>query len=271
MKSRQQRWMSRVGCAALVALLAVPVKMRTEPADDAGATNTKKALAVLDAMVVAMGGTLWLNMNNEMRQGHIAAFFNGQPDLGTTLFWDIHQWPDHDRIEFTKHRDVLQFYEGREGWEVTYRGKRALPKDQLEEFLRRRDHSIETAVKVWLKDPKTIAIYEGQRVVYRHLVDQVTLISASNDSVTIQTDAMTHLPVQRIFTYRDPQFKDKDTDGEEYEDYHTVEGLPTAFSITRYKNGEETRQIYTERVEYNRDLPGDFWDVDTWARKIKKH
>ena len=108
-------------------------------------------------------------------------------------------------------------------------------------------------------------------MVYRHLVDQVTLISASNDSVTIQTDAMTHLPVQRIFTYRDPQFKDKDTDGEEYEDYHTVEGLPTAFSITRYKNGEETRQIYTERVEYNRDLPGDFWDVDTWARKIKKH
>lgn len=271
MTNRQRRWMSRVGCVALVVLLAAPARMQTEPADDAAATNTKKALAVLDAMVVAMGGTLWLNLNNEMRQGRIAAFFHGQPDLGTTEFWDFHQWPDHDRIEYTKHRDVLQFYLGRQGWEVTYRGKKALPKDQVDEFLRRRDHSIETAVKVWLKDPKTIAIYEGQRVEYRHLVDQVTLISASNDSVTIQADAMTHLPVQRIFQWRDPVYKDKNTDAEEYEDYHVVEGLPTPFSITRYKNGEEERQYYTERVEYNRDLPADFWDVDTWARRIKKH
>ena len=271
MKSRQRRWMSRVGWLALAALLAVPVKMRTEPADDAAAGNAKKAHDVLFAMVNALGGPLWLNVNNEMRQGRIAAFFKGQPDYGTTEFWDFHQWPDHDRIEYTKHRDVLQFYVGREGWEVTYRGKKALPKDQQDEFLRRRDHSIETAVKVWMNDPKTILIYEGQRVEYRHLVDQVTLISAANDSVTIQADSMTHLPVQRVFEWRDPVYKDKNTDAEEYEDYHMVEGLPTAFSITRYKNGDEERQIYTEHVEYNRDLPGDFWNADAWAQRIKKH
>ncbi len=271
MTSRQRRWMSRVGCAVLAALLAVPVTMRTEPADDAGAANAQKAHDVLFAMVNALGGPLWLNVNNEMRHGHIAAFYQGQPDMGTTEFWDFHQWPDHDRMEYTKHRDVLQFYVGREAWEVTYRGKKALPKDQADEFLRRRDHSIETAVKVWLKDPKTILVYEGQRVEYRHLVDQVTLISGDNDSVTIQMDAMTHLPVQRTFQWRDPVYKDKNTDAEEYEDYHVVEGLPTAFSITRYKNGEEERQYYTDKVEYNRDLPADFWDVDTWARKIKRH
>lgn len=271
MKSRQRRWMSRVGCVALAALLAVPATMQTEQADDAAAVNAKKAHDVLFAMVNALGGPLWLNVNNAMRHGHIAAFYHGAPDLGTTEYWDFHQWPDHDRLEYTKHRDVLQFYVAREGWEVTYRGKKALPKDQVDEFLRRRDHSIETAVKVWLKDPKTILIYEGQRVAYRHLVDQVTLISASNDSVTIQMDAMTHLPVQRTFQWRDPVYKDKNTDAEEYEDYHVVEGLPTPYSITRYKNGEEERQYYTDKVEYNRDLPGDFWDVDAWARRIKKH
>ena len=67
---------------------------------------------------------------------------------------EFHQWPDHDRIELTKHRDVVEFYLGREGWEVTYRGKKPMDKEILDDYLRRRDHSIETVVKVWLKDPK---------------------------------------------------------------------------------------------------------------------
>ena len=165
--------MRRILAVALaVVVLAVPQATHTQATDDVAAQNAKKARATLDAMVQALGGEAWLNMQNQMRQGHIAAFFHGQPDMGTTDFWEFHSWPDHDRVEFTKHRDVLQFYLGREGWEVTYRGKKALPKDIVDDFLRRRDHSIETAVKVWLKDPKTILIYEGQHVVERHLAER---------------------------------------------------------------------------------------------------
>ena len=96
----------------------------------------------------------WLNMKNQMREGHVAAFFHGKPSGGTTEYWEYHAWPDHDRIEFTKHRDVVQFYMGRAGTEVTYKGKAPLPQEQVEDFLRRRDHSIETVIKVWLNDPK---------------------------------------------------------------------------------------------------------------------
>ena len=256
--------------ALAVVVLAVPQATHTQASDDVAAQNAKKARATLDAMVQALGGEAWLNMQNQMRQGHIAAFYHGQPDMGTTDFWEFHSWPDHDRIEFTKHRDVLQFFLGREGWEVTYRGKKALPKDIVDDFLRRRDHSIETAVKVWLKDPKTILIYEGQHVVERHLADQVTLISAQNEAITILTDKQTHLPLRRNFQWRDPEFKDKNTDGEEYDDYHMVNGLPAPFSITRFKNDEVIRQYYIDRVEFNRDLPADFWDVDAADRRIKK-
>lgn len=261
----------RVVCVALaVVVLAMPQAVRTQTADDAAVQNAKKARAVLDAMVQALGGLAWLNLGNEMRQGHIAAFFHGQPDMGTTDFWEFHSWPDHDRLEFTKHRDVLQFYLGREGWEVTYRGKKALPKDIVDDFLRRRDHSIETAVKVWLKDPKTILVYEGQFLVERHLADQVSLISAQNETITIDMDAQTHLPLQRSFQWRDPVYKDKNTDTEQYDGYHVVDGLPAPYSITRLKNGEVFRQYYIDRVEYNRDLPADFWDVDAATKRIKK-
>lgn len=272
------------GMAAGLALLvlAMPLAVRAQAAEDAGAKHTSqaaddsgeknaaKARAALDAMVKAMGGDAWLNLKNVVREGHIAAFFHGNPDPGTTLFWDFHQWPDHDRVEYTKHRDVVQFYEGRKGIEVTYRGAKPLPQEQVDDFMRRRDHSIETAVKVWLKDPKTILVYEGQRMAERHLAEQVTMISPENVAITIQMDVQTHLPLSRSFQWRDPIYKDKNTDVEEYADYHDVDGMPTAYSITRVHNDEMQRQLYIDKVHYNQDLSPEFWDINAVAKKIKK-
>ena len=269
MRGSSRSWPRLLGAALVCAVLATPKTTHTQTADDA-AKNAQQARAALNAMVQALGGDAWLNMKNSMQQGHVAAFFHGQPDLGTTDLWQYHQWPDRDRTEVTKHRDVLELYIGRDGWEVTFRGKKPMQKDLLEDYLRRRDHSIETAVKVWLKAPNTILVYEGKTMTERHLSEQVTLISPQNESITIQMDVQTHLPLKRSFQWRDPIYKDKNTDSEEYDDYHVIEGFPTAFSITRLRNDEMVRQYYVTKVEYNRDLPADFWDPDAATRRVKK-
>ena len=256
--------------ALAVLLLALPLAIQTQTTDEASVKNARQARAALDAMVQALGGPAWLNMKLQMRQGHLAAFFHGKPSGGTTDFWEFHSWPDHDRIEYTKHRDVVQFYMGRAGSEVTYKGKAALPQELVDDYLRRRDHSIEIAIKLWLNDPKTILIFEGQRLAERHLADQVTLISAQNEAVTILMDTQTHLPLRRTFQWRDPVYKDKNLDAEEYDDYHTVDGLPTPFTVTRFRNDDMTRQQFLDRVTYNQELPPDFWSVEAAERRIKK-
>jgi hypothetical protein len=254
----------------LIAVLMLAAPLRSQTTGDAETKNARQARAAIDAMVQALGGPAWLNMQNQMREGHVAAFFHGKPSGGTTQYWEYHAWPDQDRIEYTKHRDVVQFYLARQGWEVTYRGKAPLPQDQVDDFMRRRDHSIETAVKTWLNDPNTILIYEGQHLAERHLAEQVTLISARNEAVTILMDVQTHLPLRRSFEWRDPVYKDKNVDAEEYDDYHLVDGLPTPFTITRFKNDDMTRQFFLDHVTYNQPLPADFWSVDAAARRIKK-
>jgi len=74
-----------------VALLAWPHGIRsqtsTQAAEDEGAKNARQARAVLDAMVQALGGQAWLNIKNVERQGQVAAFFHGRPDLGTTEYF----------------------------------------------------------------------------------------------------------------------------------------------------------------------------------------
>lgn len=255
--------------AALVSV--VPLSIHPQTGTQDAQKNAQQARAALNAMVQALGGQAWLDMKNQMIEGQIAAFYHGSPDPGTTLLFEYHQWPGLDRIVATKHKDVVEFYVGRQGWEVTYRGKAAMPKDQLDDFLRRRDHSIETAVKVWMKDPNTILVYEGQHLAERHLAEQVTLISAQNEAITILMDAQTHLPLQCSFQWRDPVYHDKNTDTEEYDDYHLVQGIETPYTITRLENGDTVRQFYVTKARYNEDLPADFWNVDETAHRIKGH
>lgn len=264
--------------AMVMVMAAVPAAMRAQNGDASADKNAEQARAALNQMVQALGGSLWLNIKNVETEGHIAAFYQGRPDLGTTQYFDYHAWPDRDRIELTKHRDDVLFFIGRQGWEVTYRGKKALPQNQndldqqdvLDDFLRRRDHSIETAVKVWMKDPRTILIYEGPHLVETHLGVQVSLISADNQGITIVMDNDTHLPLSEEFQWRDPVYHDKNDELIEYADYHTIDGFPTPFSITRFKNGEMVQQRYVDRVVYNQNLPADFWDPDAAARHIKR-
>ncbi len=261
----------KLATLALVALLlALPHATRTQTGDNAAEKNAQQARAALEAMVKALGGSAWLNIQNQEREGHIAAFFQGNPDPGTTQYYEFHQWPDHDRIQFTTHRDVDQYFIGRQGWEVTYRGKKPLEKDIVDDYMRRRDHSIETALKVWMKDPNTILIYEGQHLAERHLAEQVTLISPQNEAITILIDVQTHLPLRRTFQWRDPEYHDKNTDAEEYDDYHIIQGFPTPFTISRWKNDDMIRQYFVTKVVFNENLSGDFWDMDAEARRVKK-
>jgi hypothetical protein len=263
--------MRRILPAALAILIMTsPGSTRTQSAEDAGAKNAQQARAALDLMVQALGGQAWLTMKNQERMGHTAAFFHGKPSGGTTEFWEFHQRPDHDRIEYTKHRDVVQFYIGRRGTEVTYKGKATLPQEQVDDYLRRRDHSIETVIKNWLPEPNTILVYEGKHLAERHLCEQVTLISAQNEAVTILMDTQTHLPLRRSFEWRDPLYKDKNLDAEEYDDYHMMDGFPTPLNVTRFKNDDMVRQQFIDHAKYNQDWGPDFWDVDAVTRRIKK-
>jgi len=77
--------MRRVLPVALALMIFVlPPTMRSQTDSDAGQKNAQQARAALDAMVQALGGEAWLNMKNQMREGHVAAFFHGQPSGGAT-------------------------------------------------------------------------------------------------------------------------------------------------------------------------------------------
>ena len=148
-----------------------------------------------------------------------------------------------------------------------FKGQIALPKEQVEDYYRRRAHSIEEVVHNWLKAPGVMVVSEGTVMVVRRLADRVTVLTADNDAVTLELDATTHLPLRRTFRWRNPQFKDYDEESETYDDYHTIQGLPTPLTITRYHNGEMSNQRFLTRVVYNLPLAPSLFDPAVLLKK----
>jgi len=112
-----------------------------------------------------------------------------------------------------------------------------------------------------------VVVYEGTTMVERRLAEKVTVLNDNNDAVTIELDSTSHLPLRRTFQWRNETFKDFDEDAEEYADYHTIQGLPTALSITRYHNGDMASQTFLLKVEYDVDAPPDMFNPDVLLKK----
>jgi len=187
-------------------------------------------------------------------EGRTYSFWQGKPSGMGLVFWRFWQWPDQDRIELTKERDVIELYVGDKGFEITYKGTATQDPKQIEDYLRRRDHSLEVVVRQWLSAPGTMILYSGTAIVEQNMADEVTVLNAQNDSVTLAVDPRSHLPIRKIFTYRDPIDRMKDDDTEIFSNYRMVQGINTPYSTVRLQNGEMRNQRFVTNVAYNTEL-----------------
>lgn len=249
--------------------LGVIVTVTGAFAQNAPDANAQKGRAVLAKMVEALGGQKWLAMRNVYTDGNIAGFFQGNPD-GSLMRYS--QWLEPlgpERDEMSRQKDGVEIYQNHTCTEVTYRGAQPQQKKICAEYWRLRDHSLDAAIRVWLKDPQTLVTYDGQVLSERRLADQVTLWNEQNDAITLQADSDTHLPMQVSFTYRDPEFHDKDTDVVEFNDYHLIDGIQTPFTLTYLHNGEMVQQRYLLGAAYNVPLPPHAFDVQAAVKGIQ--
>jgi hypothetical protein len=253
------------------------------PVPTPGQTAEQRGRILLDQMVAALGGDAWLHRKDMTVKGRTAAFFRGAPTGFVVEYSGNRQFPqdgrpDAERLGFItdksmffpgKKIDIVQVWVNNNGYEVTYKGDKPLPKEQVEDYFRRRDHSIETVVLNWLHQPNVMVLAEGNTMVERRLAEKVSILTDNNDAVVIDLDATTHLPIRRAFQWRNEKFKDFDKDVEEYDDYHTIQGLPTAMTLTRYHNDDMISQRFYEKVEYNSNLAPDLFNPDKLLEKKK--
>ncbi len=216
----------------------------TTPPMSSDQANAAKARRIVEQGIQALGGQAYLTWRTQTSEGR--------------------------SYELTKKRDVVEIFNGDKGNEVTYRGVRNLEdKTELQPYLRRHHYALDIVMREWLNAPGVAFFYEGQTVAAQRQTDQVTIMNAKNEAVTLNFDINSHLPVKKSFTWRDPEDRERNVEGEIYDNYRLIQEVMTPFDITRTYNGDMSAQLFLTAAAYNKDLDASMFDPQAAVGKRK--
>jgi len=248
MKSKSMiAWLLLALCAAAGA--------QSAPAQAPETAGAKKARAILDRMIRTMGGKAFLTYTDMTQQGRTAGFYHGNPSGSSVPYWLFWKWPDMQRVESSKQRDIIYINNGDKGYEITYKGTRAEDPEELEKYLRSYQYSLPVVLRRWLKQPGTMLFYDGTGIADQKQVDRITILNSQNQSVTLSIDTFTHLLVRKSYRWREPDTRYFDQEEEIYGNYHPVQGIQTPRSVVRLHNGDVSNQRFVDSTVYNTGIP----------------
>jgi hypothetical protein len=261
---------------------AAPSSAAAQPATNLNdSENARKARAVLDQTIQSLGGEPYLTYTNRVEEGRYYPLYHGRTESTGIPYRYYVEYPDKDRFEVLHTKDIhlipgtidiggvkvknkfdlALIHNGDKGYEITYKGTAAQDKLDLENYLRRRQHSLEWLFRKWIRDPNVALFYNGAAVVDGKETEGVTLLNGQNDSVNVYLDLNTHYPVKISYSWRDPKDKQKNVEEEVYDSYKLVQGIWTPHSITRYFNGETSQQRFINTASYNLKLPDSMFEA----------
>lgn len=233
-------------------------KLTTEDA------NNRKAREVINQAIQALGGNAYLTIRDREQQGLGYSLHHGRANGAGTLFWSFSEFPDKERVELTKERDVTELFVGERGYEITFKGVHPVEEKDLVDYLRRRRFSLDVVLRTWVNDPTVAILYEGAATAAQHAAEQVTLINARNEAVHLFCDTFTHLPVKKSFEWRDPVDRQKNLEEEIYDNYRPVPGgVVVPYNVTRYFNGEMSNERFFHSVTINQGLDQAMFDPNS--------
>jgi hypothetical protein len=232
--------------------------------------NARKAKALLDQAIQALGGPAYLGIRDREQQGRGYSFHHGRPTSNGVVFWGFSQFPDKERVEITKERDIAQVYTGNKGYEITFKGAHPMEEKDVSEYLRRRRFSLDTILRTWVNDSTVALLFQGNAIAAQHPSLQVTLINAQNESVTLYLDSDSHLPIRKTFEWRDPVDRQKNLEEEIYENYRLDQGVMNPHNISRYFNGDIASQRFLNSVTFNQGLDQSMFDPNSGYKPNKQ-
>lgn len=224
--------------------------------------NEDKAKAVLNEMIQALGGKAYLEIQDVTQEGRGYSFHLGRPTSAGVIFWRFYKYPDQERDELTKKRDIVEVVNGDKGFEITYKGVHPMDAKDLADYLRRREYALDGVLRKWINEPGVAFFYEGSTVADQKPAEQVTIMNAHNQAVTLYMDSSTHLPLKKSFSWRDPTDQQRNVEEEIYDNYRPANGIMSPFVVTRYYNGDMSNQRFLTAIEYNKGLNESLFNVE---------
>lgn len=239
----------------LPTLIAAPAIVRAQSIQERGRKIMEDALA-------ALGGPKFLAMNDRTEEGRAYSYYRER--LSGLSLAKIETLYDNSPKQVIQQREKQSFgkkfdshvlYEGNgKGWDVTFRGARMIPDENVLRWQESRLRNIMYVLRCRFNEPGLIFERKGLDVFDNQPVEVVEMTDESNREVKFYLSQTTKLPVRQLYRRQDPKDRHWDEEETRYSKYRQVSGVMWPWAISQSRNGERQFEIYSNEVTINKGL-----------------
>ncbi len=258
----------------IIAASSASVSRAQNPDDVLPAPSAAKAKAILAQAVTALGGPAYLNLRNSDCTGRAAQFEHSGAVGGYIQFHDFKEMPDKNRMEYGAKANIVDLYAGNQGWALDRGGVSEIPAAAMADYQETLKTDLNTILRYRLNDDTLTFRYGGSDVVDLKEAEWVEIVDREGHTIRMAFDKKASLPIRTVVTQRDPETGDRIQRGTYYTSYHLIAGIQTPFQISRFRNDQQTYQIFYESCLYNTGVSPDRFtraSLDAYFAAIKKN
>ena len=158
---RKSLWIAALSCAlvlvsaACIASNAAIAAMRPEQNPDTMLPEQRvaKAREILSQLTEALGGPAYLEVRERECDGRRAQFGHAGELMGFIDFKDYWRYPDKHRIDYSKKGNIIDAFDGNQGWTMDRAGVSEEPAQAVSDFAATVKYNVDNVLRFGLKDP----------------------------------------------------------------------------------------------------------------------
>ena len=270
------RWRAIAGGLVLIGAWLVPAQTGAAQDDQflMPEQSAAKGKQILEQAIEALGGAAYLNVRDATCTGRLGTFDHSGELTGFGHFIDYSIPPFKERQENLPKRNIIEVYNGNQGWELDRGGVSEAPRADLVDFQEGVKKDIDNILRHRMHEPDMTIRYGGPDIIDGWKADWVELVDGENRTIRIAFSVDTHLPIRKTVDTRDARTRMKTQEVEYYSNYHPLQGIETAFQITRERNNTKIFQAFFDKCDYNTNLADSLFTKESldqrWSQVGKK-
>jgi len=217
-----------------------------------------KARQILSQLTEALGGPAYLEVRERECDGRRAQFGHAGELMGFIDFKDYWRYPDKHRIDYSKKGNVIDAFDGNQGWTMDRAGVSEEPAQAVSDFAAAVKYNVDNVLRSGLKDQSLNLYYAGQGIVDMRPVDWVE-ISDGQRTLRLGIDRTSHLLLHSVINSVDENTQERTEETTIYTNYQRIGGVMIALQVSRERNGQRYYQAFYDICTFDPHLPEDMF------------
>ncbi len=236
---------------------------------------------VVKEALAAVGGDRYLAMNDRIERGRAYSFHRERLSglSRTTIYTRYLVRPEPPVPGFfglrlrqalgKKEESAVVFLEDLKGWDITYRGARPIPDEDVQRFQEGQLRNVFYILRMRLGEPGLILESKGSDVVDNQPAELVDITDSENRVIRVWFHQTTKLPIRQLAVRREGP--DRFEDLTFYSKYRDVgDGVQWPYTMLRQRDGATAFEIFLDSVEINQGLDDTLFTVSGDTKILKK-